>query len=279
MNAPSFPPLGSRLLPLVLLTSLAACSDGSSPLNSDGGATSLSVSFAATGTATTTPNGSAVIVGSANDTLVVSRVELVLDEVKLKRSGVTSCPDSMSTSRDSSRSADRSGCSRLDLGPTLLDLPLSGTGTSPVSVTVPAGTYHEIEFELDDVSTSSGSSAAERAFLAAHPDLRDVSVRVTGTYRGTAFSYVSRPKAKVEFEFEPSIVIEAGVNDNVTIALDLGQWFKDAAGAVLAPTPANRVRIDANIMASFSAFGDRDRNGRGDEGRGRGRGRGRSSDD
>jgi hypothetical protein len=264
-----------------LLCGAMACGDGGPEgvAGSEGGATSLSVSFAASGIAATNQAGNAVLVGTSSDTMIISRVQLVLDEVKLKRAGVSACPDSMRISTDRSRSSDDRGCSRLDLGPVLLDLPLSGTSTSPLSVKVPAGTYREIEFELDDVSNGTNASAAERAFVAANPDLRDVSVRVIGTYKGTPFTYTSRPKAEVEFEFSPALEIKDGVNDNVTISLDLAAWFKDGSGAIIAPTIANRLRIDQNILTAFAAYGDRDRNGREDDGRGRGRGRGRNSSD
>lgn len=265
-------------MPLAILITLAACGDGSESVGAAGGATSLSVSFAATG-ADSTSSGKALLVGTTADTMVITRVQLVLNEVKLRRAGITSCPDSMASSRDGSRSADDRGCSRLDLGPMLVDLPLSGVATSPLAVTVPAGTYHEFEFELDDVSDGRSASVAERAFLAAHPDFRDVSVRVNGTYKGVPFTFLSHAKAEVEFEFEPSLTVQTGVNDNLSIALDMGAWFKDAAGRILAPSVATQTRIDQNILTSFSAFGDRDRDGREDGGRGRGRGRGRGKDD
>ncbi len=266
------------LLPAAILSGLAACAAGTTTPDA-GGATSLSVSFAATGVTAANATGNAVIVGTSGDTLVLSKVQLVLENVKLRRDGVTACPDSMAASTTRGRSRDDGGCSRLDLGPMLLDLPLSGASTAALGVTVPAGTYRELEFELEHVSASTTASQARKDFVAAHPELRDISVRVTGTYRGAAFTMLSRAEAEVEFEFEPSLVVQAGVNDNVSIALDLAKWFKSATGAILAPTVANQSAIDQNIMNSFDAFGDRDRDGREDSGRGRGRGRGRSGND
>ncbi len=261
-------------LPLACLGFLSACGDGSGNPTDAGaaGATALSVSFATTGAAATNAAGNAIIVGTASDTMVISKVQLVLSNVKLRREGVTACPDSMTVSSTRGRSSDRGGCSRLDLGPMLLDLPLSGASTSPLAVTVPAGTYHEFEFEIEDVSTSSSAAQVDRDFLAAHPEFRNVTVKVSGTYKGTAFTFLSKARAEVEFEFEPSLVVQAGVNDNVSIDLDLSAWFKNASGAVLAPTVANQVAIDQNIRTSFHAFGDRDRDGHEDSGRGSSRG-------
>jgi hypothetical protein len=76
----------------------------------------------------------------------------------------------------------------------------------------------------------------------------------------------------VEFEFEPSLVVETGVNDNVSISLDLSKWFKAANGSIVAPTVSNQLVIDQNILNSFDAFGDRDHDGHEDSGRGKGHG-------
>lgn len=272
------------------LSSLTACGDATAPA---GGNSNLSLSFAAqvapAGTARTmgaglvpgvslatgtNAAGNVVLVGAANDTLVITGVQLVLNEVKLRRADVTSCPAVMpERSGSSERSSDDKGCSRLDLGPMLLDLPLSDAGSSKLAVAIPAGSYREIEFELDRVEGGSGTSATDKAFLAANPDFANRSVRVTGTYKGQAFTFTSKVEAEVEMEFEPAIVVETGSNDNITIALDLARWFRDSAGRLLAPTVENQSRIEQNIATSFDAFGDRDRDGKEDPGRSRTRSR------
>ncbi len=268
---------GSAALPVAMLGLLVGCgaSTDSPTTAATPGSTSLSVSFAATGAAAVTPAGNAIIVGTANDTMSITKVQMVLENVKLRRSGVASCPDSMTVSSTRGRSSDDRGCSRLDLGPMLIDLPLSGATTSPLAVTVPAGSYSQLEFEVEDVSTSVNASQADKAFLAAHPEFRDVTVRVVGTYKGAAFTFLSRARAGVEFEFNPALVVKTGVNDNVSVDLDLSSWFKNTGGAILAPTVANQVAIDQNIMTSFHAFGDQDRDGHEDSGRGESHGRGK----
>jgi uncharacterized membrane protein YgcG len=271
---------GAGLAPLAAILLGACAADDTSRdslVDPQASATSLSVSFAAVGAAATNSAGNAVLVGTAQDTMVITSVQLVLGNVKIRRSGVTACPDSIAPSTVRGRSADDRGCSRLDLGPMLLDLPLSGATTAPLNVTVPAGTYSEIEFELDDVRTDSRATPAEVSFLSAHPEFRNTTVRVRGTYKGTAFTFVSRLDTEVEFEFEPTITVEAGKNDNIGISLDLAAWFKNSAGAILAPVATNQLAIEQKILSSFNAFGDADRDGRQDSGRGRGRGRGRDS--
>jgi hypothetical protein len=249
---------------------LAACGD---PTASNGGATNLSVSFASAGVTAKNAAGNAILVGASNDTLAISGVQLVLNDVELKRAGVTACPDSIPARSSGDDSSDDDGCSRLDLGPMLLDLPLDSVGQSKLAVAIPAGSYREVEFELDKVRTGSSASRAESLFVAQHPEFRDLTVRVTGTYRGTPFTFTSRVEAEVEFEFEPALVVEAGVNDNITVSLDLARWFRGETGALLPPTAQNQSRIEQNIATSFDAYGDRDRDGKEDRGRGRGRSR------
>ncbi len=262
-------------LPVALLTGMVACGTAD-PVGSAGGTTALSLSVASAGVTATNASGSAIIVGSSADTLVLTKVELVLNDVELRRAGVTTCPDGIVPRVSGERSSDSEGCSRLDLGPMLLEVPLNSAGSSKLAVAIPAGSYRELEFELDKVQVGSSATPAERAFLTQYPDLRDVTVRVTGTYRGAPFTFLSRVEAEVEFEFDPALLVEAGVNDNITISLDLGRWFRDSNGAVLAPSAGNQGRIEQNIVTSFDAFGDRDRDGREDRGRSRERSRQRT---
>ena len=110
-------------------------------------------------------------------------------------------------------------------------------------------------------------------FVAKNPDFVDRTVRVTGTYKGQPFTFTSKVEAEVEMEFDPPIVVEAGANDNLTVALDLARWFRTTSGALLVPTAANQSRIEQNIATSFDVFGDRNRDGKEDEGRKRSRSR------
>jgi hypothetical protein len=265
INRRSLPPR-STFLSVAMLGLLAACASDGAVSPAASGQTSLSVSFAATGAAAVNAAGNAVIVGTSADTMVITKVQMVLDNVKLRLAGVTACPDTMTVSTTRGHSSDHNGCSRLDLGPMLLDLPLSGASTSPLAVTIPAGTYSAAEFELDDVRSDARATQAEKDFLTAHPDFKDVTVKVTGTYKGAAFTFLSKVSSEIEFEFNPALVVQKDVNDNVTVSLDLSAWFKNASGAVLAPTVANQTLIDQNIMSSFNAFGDRDRDGHEDGG-------------
>ena len=300
-------------LPAALSTfALAACGDS---IASPGSAERVSLSFAAAGGAATSASnatvaavggGSALTIGAGSDSIVLTRVQLVLKEVELKLPrGMSSCGSSSDSSRSSSSSSSddnggrgrgsddgssddssrsggsRSDCDEIEQGPVLVELPLGGTAVTSLDVTVPTGTYRELELELDKPDDD---TQRDRAFRAAHPELTRTSVRVEGTYNGRAFVYTSRVRSEMELHFSPPIVVGAE-GTNVTVRIDVSGWFKSSSGALIDPQTANEgganaATVAANVRASFMAFGDRNRDGRRDDGSDDDHGgRGRGSDD
>ena len=104
------------------------------------------------------------------------------------------------------------------------------------------------------------SDSSEAAFAAAHPELADASVRVTGTYRGARFVFVSAVNETLEMAFAPPVVVD-GTAAYITVAVDVASWFTAANGGTLAPTDRNANAIGDRIRASFRAFRDADRGG------------------
>jgi hypothetical protein len=244
----------------ILATTLVACSDSTSP---SAGRT-LTLSFSANATA---PAASLrrvrlapqVVASAAGDTLVITKAQLVLREVELTSSLAASC--------DGPGDDD---CREAEVGPLLVDLPVDGLVTSPISVALPAGSYSKLEFELhkpessndsaDDSADDSSDDSRDSTFLAAHPEFAGVSVRVEGTINGQPFVYTSSVNAEMELEFDTPVVIDA-TTTNVTVNADVSRWFRSSTGDVLAPNSSNAGLIDENIKASFEAFEDDDRDG------------------
>ena len=276
---------------LVASYALTACSDATLP----GSAERVSLSFAARGTSTST---SAAAVGAGqvgritvgSDEIVITKAQLVLKEVELKLArGLSTCGADSSSSSSSSSGDDRGrgrgsdDCDEVEQGPVLVDLPLTGEAQQRFDVTVPAGSYRELELELQKPDDD---TQRDRDFRAAHPEFARTSVRVEGTYNGRAFVYSARVGAKMELGFSPPIVVDAA-GTNVTVRIDVSTWFRSSSGALIDPQTANagganEAAVAANIQRSFEAFGDRDRNGRRDDGSdddGSGDRRGRGSDD
>lgn len=197
------------------------------------------------------------------NTLVIERVELVLREIELERAdSVGGCDDD-----DSSNGSSDDDCGEIELGARLFDLPL-GTATAAqraIAVDVPAGRYSEIEFELHKPSRSN-----DAAFVAANPAFDDVSIRVTGTWNGQAFTYLSDLEADYEIDFSPPLEVGTSGSTEFTINIDVGTWFRSSTGALIDPRTANRnqpnkSRVEQNIINSIRAFDDDDRDGRDDD--------------
>jgi hypothetical protein len=241
---------------LPLLAMLAACNDaGPSSLNqlsfnlatrASAPAASSAASFAVVSTPETFTDGT--------NTLVINKVELVLREIELRRSGAAECV--AGTGDD---------CEELEIGPVLVDLPLGTAGASrDFSVQIAPGTYDRVEFELHKPSTSD-----DAGFVQANPAFDGTSVRVTGTYNGTTFEYTTDLNAEMEFDLVPALVAnETGATD-LTLFVDLDKWFRDASGALVDPETGNHGGIneglvEQNIQSALDAFEDDNHDGRDD---------------
>jgi len=228
-----------------------ACSNSSSPNNRP---VTLSFSSQSTGTLATADRAPAndITVTVGQNTVVITKAQVVIRKMELKQSATTTCPDDDQSHED---------CNELKLGPMLVDLPLTATASTAITAAVPQGTYNEIEFQVHRPTNATGDAT----FAAANPNFANASIRVEGTYNGAAFVFTSLLSQSVELEFNPPVVINAD-NKNITVALDINSWFK-VNGVVINPTTANpgqpnEQAVTQNIKASLHAFEDDDRNGR-----------------
>lgn len=195
------------------------------------------------------------VIAVGSDTIVLTSVQLVLRELELKRVGGTAC-DSVQGHDD---------CEELEYGATLLDLPLGAGAERQFTVTIDTGSYGKIEFEIHKASSSDDS-----AFIAQHPEFEDLSIKVTGTYNGTPFTYTSDLDVEQEYSFSPPLVVTETTGANVTLFADLRSWFLNQAGdGLLDPASANKGgqnegEVKSNIETSLNAFEDDDRDGEDD---------------
>lgn len=235
----------------------AACSDGSGP-GSTGRQVSFQLATRASGPAPAP--GMASLAGTetialGNDTIVVTQVELVLRQIELKRVGGLVC-DTTVVGDD---------CEELKTGPVLLDLPLGAGAARQFTVPVDTGSYGKIEFEIHKPSRSD-----DAAFLAQHPAFDGVSIRMTGTYNGTPFTYTSDLDVEQEADLVPPLTVTDTNGANLTLFVDLSTWFANQQGTgLIDPASANKggafeSEVKNNIEASFKAFEDDDRDGHDD---------------
>lgn len=190
-------------------------------------------------------------------TLVLNRVELVLRDIRFKRVDEALDCDSLKAS-----GGDDDDCEQFVAGPMLLDLPLGGVSERLVTVEVDTGTYRQVEFRIHKPEDDGGDAA----FLAAHPDLKKVSVRVTGRYDGKAFVYLSDLSARQRSDLIPPLVVKSRALTDVTLKVDVAAWFA-GGGRLIDPATAlkgqpNDNLVRDNIRRSFHWFEDEDHDGR-----------------
>lgn len=243
---------------MTVAAGLVACSDGASG-PATGSQVSFNVATHAAGAAPSRPFASPdTIVDGGGNVLVLTKVEIVLKEIELKRQNDDAC-DSLVGGHDD--------CERFETGPFLLDLPLSAGVSHQITITADTGTFDEIEFKIHKPEDVGG--AADVAFLNAHPDLDKVSIRVTGSFNGTDFVFITDLNADQEVSISPPLVVTDGGDVDLTLMVDVSGWFLNGV-VVIDPTlalkggPLESV-VKNNIEASFDAFHDEDRDGHSDD--------------
>jgi hypothetical protein len=258
-----------RSCALLLLS--AACKDGTAPAASH----PVSVSFtttAAAGAASASlsavpqPATASTAQAATADVLLITSAQLVIARVELVRAGAVCTSDQVAGDDDATNETD---CAELELGPTLVDLPVNGTTVNALNVTVPEGSYSSVEAKLRPVRSEHDHGRGSAAFLTAHPDLNGVSIRVGGKFNGVDFTYTSAVSTGIERAFSPPLTV-GSTGLNVTINADLASWFKTSSNTLIDPATANANGPNAqlvadNIKRSFRAFRDDDHDGHDDD--------------
>ncbi|NGP75281.1 hypothetical protein G3570_01440 [Balneolaceae bacterium YR4-1] len=149
-----------------------------------------------------------------------------------------------------------------ETGPFVVALNLDGSVNTVAVNNVPVGQYDEIEFDVHkpednetppDPDFKVGTSGDER-----------FSVIIQGTYNGEEFTYRSSENMEQELELStPLNITEDTDRINVTLTVNLSEWFVDENNNPLDPTLVdNENAIDESIKRSFEdAFEDDDEDG------------------
>lgn len=248
------------LMGLFLAVGLLACDAAGPTAETVPEASSVSLSLSAgNGNATASSQTSAksgetekTFTDAEGNSLRLDQVELVLQTVEFERSD------------DDCTSGEEEECEELVRGPLLVSLPL-GTDRPSVVVdtTLPAGTWEEATFEVDEPSDASILEGTD--FPA------DASIRAKGTYTpasGTeqSFTYLSDLSEERELEFDPPVEVTTEEPTNVTFALNVDAWFRTADSILVDPARANDGKafeglVEENIEGSIEGFEDDDRDG------------------
>lgn len=262
-----------RSTALLALAGLAAgCSgDGAGPSTS--AQVNFNLAIGGPGAGTAALLGDTVTAGS--DVLVFDQVELVLRDIRFKRTDEAACPDD-DDDHDAndddavamaSHDGDDDACEYYNAGPFLLDLPLHTGVTRAFSVAVDTGTFDELRLKLH--KPEDDGDLRDLDFLAQHPDFQGISIRASGTFNDVPFTYVTDLSAQQRMDLVPPLVISGGLTTvEVTIQVDLAAWFV-SNGVLVDPASANpggpnEHLVRDTIRASFHAFRDDDRDGEDD---------------
>lgn len=229
------------------LALVAGCDDATGP--ADGAR--VSVQFAATpslsGSAapqSAVPGGlqpAAVMLSGVNGSLELDTIHVVVDEFELERSeDVAGCDD------DEAAGVDDDACEEFEVGPTFVALGLDAAPAVAASAPVPAGSYDELEFEIEDLEDDEEGAEGQRiaellaSIRSTFPEWpREASMRVAGTFTptgGEAQRFVAYFEAEIEVELEfatPFVVSGDEASRIVTVELNPADWFTRPDGSVL----------------------------------------------
>lgn len=239
---------------IAAMVAAAACSDSTgAKVNA---ASQLAFSAASPFTAATATAAATVVPVTKNGhTLDLSTVSVTLTRAELKRVHTDVCRDDEDDDDqgddrhgDSSKKSGNDACQSVKVGPTTVELPLTGNVVTVPADTLPAGTFREIE-------------------------VRIAQVHLTGTFDTKAFDVTIPVKVKTEIEFATPLVVTAGTPTSITVNLSVADWFVNADGSLVDPSavstsPTLLAQLQTRIARALRAFEDRDHDGHDDHRRG-----------
>ncbi|WP_420129002.1 hypothetical protein [Longimicrobium sp.] len=257
-----------RTFAAAALLALSACADN--PAAGGGGDNTVRLRFgvaggqalASAGRFQTSGTEQLTITG-ANGTLRIDDLRMVMAEFELDGDDdVNRCSDDAGAADD---------CEDFNAGPMFIDFPLTG-GPVPVSSgNVPAGTYEEVEFEVEDLDDDE-ENPAERArieqlraqILAQFPDWpRGASLLVVGTFTPTggapqSFRAFVEAEIEIETELSPRLVVGVGESRSVDVLLDPAILFRNGNNVLNLAQSSARDELEIRIENGFRGRGGSD---------------------
>ena len=247
--------LAALALPFVL----AACGAGDAPgLAGPGAGERVTVAFAVGSSATagvavaSAPSSDALVLSGPNGTLELTTIAFIVAELELD------CDD------------DRSGpCADFEAPPAFVDLPLGSGSVDVTSRAIPAGSYDELEFEIEELDVDDDDSASERAHAEALlAEIRqrfpgfpeDASMVVEGVFTPSGdaprpFLVYVEAEVEVELDLVPPLTIAADGSGSRSLVVDVqpALWFVRADGTVrdLSRFDGNLVELEVEIEDGF----------------------------
>jgi hypothetical protein len=237
------------LIPLVIASTVVACGDSTTSVNgphnvalnfqvSTAGAPQMAGGPALASGPDLILGGASLTVEGTNGTLVIEEIRLIIAEVELDGED-DSCDDDAPAVND---------CAEFEALPSFLDLPLDGEPIEAFVGMIPAGTYEELEFEIEDLEDDEDDPVFASAIAELRAQIIDeipdwplkASGMVSGTFESVATGLVSfRVFLDAEIEIErdliPPLVVGADgvVNADLTVDIRPDIWFTRLDGSVM----------------------------------------------
>jgi hypothetical protein len=263
------------------LLALAACADNPAA----GGAGNVQLRFGVAGGQALasqalfqTSGTDGLTIAGANGTLRIDDLRMVVAEFELDGDDDVNTCGGSDDGTDDRGSGDSGGddgaaddCDDFNAGPMFVDFPLTGGAVSIGSGNVPAGTYREVEFEVEDLDDDE-ENADERAridqlraqILAQFPDWpRDASLLVVGAFTPTggapqSFRAFIEAEIEIETELSPRLVVGEGESRSVDVLLDPAVIFRSGANVLNLAQSSGRYELEIRIENGFRGRGGSD---------------------
>ncbi len=172
-----------------------------------------------------------------NGTLQIDEIRVIVAEVELDGED-DACEDGTPSTDD---------CADFEAPPRFLDLPLDGQPVAAFTSLVPAGTYDELEFEIEDLEDDEEDTefaaeiaALREAILDEFPDWpREATALVVGSFTSptetTSFRVYLEAEIEVERDLVPPLVVADDGSDGIDLTVDIRPdiWFGSSDGTVL----------------------------------------------
>ncbi len=222
----------------VAMLVLIGCSNNPSSPTADSGTITLSVKGVSTPSAAASTG---LAKTAAVSRATITNVRIVIKKVKLE----SSVGDTMDFKFKQ---------------PFVQDL-MTGTDLHEIAtLTVPPGSYKELEVEIKKLKPEDGT------IFDTYPELQNRSLLVKGFVdndSSATFEFASAMEFEQEQKFDPPLVIdETTTSTSIVLTINMDNWFVDANGNFLDPRlPENKHVIEQNIKRSIDIFEDKDHDG------------------
>lgn len=215
------------------------CSD--SPTDSEDATVSMQAEMTTKVVTGTRQKGTSLTAGALVDSLKVTRVRILISELKLHRD----------------KENDTAGDRTVKIGPNMIDIDTSGVRAF-ASGTVPSGAYDKVKFEFHRLSSSEVAQYLNDPIFSEFVTNERSTFVINGSVFvdgvETPFVYKSDATANLSYKFEPAITLNGGTQARIVFQVDPIVVFKDG-GKVLDPRdPSNESKIDNAIKSAIKAL-------------------------